>query len=123
MQSKDNHNSPSWSLSRLLLGRPLPNREAKARKLGPFEGVPAMGLDGLSSSAYGPEAALAVLAPAGAASLAWLGWVDGADTGAAGHPLRIVPADASRAYPATAVRIPYRGRTRARPPVSSPRPR
>ena len=34
-----------------------------------------MGLDGLSSSAYGPEAALTVLIPAGAAALAWLGWV------------------------------------------------
>ena len=63
------------SLLRLLLGRPLANREQSARKLGPLEGVPAMGLDGLSSSAYGPEAALAVLIPAGAAALAWLGWV------------------------------------------------
>jgi amino acid transporter len=34
-----------------------------------------MGLDGLSSSAYGPEAALAVLMPAGASSLPWLSWV------------------------------------------------
>jgi amino acid transporter len=63
------------SLLRLLLGRPLANREQSERKLGPFEAVPAMGLDGLSSSAYGPEAALTVLIPAGAAALAWLGWV------------------------------------------------
>jgi hypothetical protein len=34
-----------------------------------------MALDGLSSSAYRPEAALAVLIPAGACSLAWLSWV------------------------------------------------
>jgi amino acid transporter len=62
-------------LLRILLGRPLANREQSERKLGPLEGVPAMGLDGLSSSAYGPEAALTVLIPAGAAALAWLGWV------------------------------------------------
>jgi hypothetical protein len=36
-----------------------------------------MGLDGLSSSAYGPGAALTVLAPVGAVALAWLGWVMG----------------------------------------------
>src|SRR5205823_5286431 len=40
-----------------------------------FEGVPAMGLDGLSSSAYGPEAALTILLPLGAAGLAYIGWV------------------------------------------------
>jgi hypothetical protein len=34
-----------------------------------------MGLDGLGSSAYGPEAALTVLIPLGAASLAYIGWV------------------------------------------------
>jgi amino acid transporter len=62
-------------LLRILLGRPLANREQSERKLGPLEGVPAMGLDGLSSSAYGPEAALTVLIPAGAAALAWLGWL------------------------------------------------
>jgi amino acid transporter len=62
-------------LLRVLLGRPLSNREQSERKLGPLEGVPAMGLDGLSSSSYGPEAALTVLIPAGAAALAWLGWV------------------------------------------------
>ncbi len=34
-----------------------------------------MGLDGLSSSAYGPEAALTILIPLGAAGLSWIGWV------------------------------------------------
>jgi amino acid transporter len=34
-----------------------------------IEGVPAMGLDGPASSAYGPEAALTILIPAGAAGL------------------------------------------------------
>ncbi|MGZ5090655.1 MAG: APC family permease [Burkholderiales bacterium] len=60
------------SLARLLLGRPLANREYSERKIGTFEGIPAMGLDGLASSAYGPEAALTVLIPLGAASLAYI---------------------------------------------------
>jgi amino acid transporter len=60
------------SLVRLLLGRPLANKEYAERKIGTFEGIPAMGLDGLGSAAYGPEAALAVLIPLGAASLAYI---------------------------------------------------
>lgn len=59
--------------TRLLLGRPLANRESRGQQIGVFEAVPAMGLDGLSSSAYGPEAALTVLAAAGAAGLAYIG--------------------------------------------------
>jgi amino acid transporter len=62
-------------LLRLLLGRPLANREYAERKIGAFEGVPAMGLDGLGSSAYGPEAALSIMIPAGAAGLAAMGWI------------------------------------------------
>jgi hypothetical protein len=56
-----------------ILGRRLANREFDERKIGAFEGVPAMGLDGLGSSAYGPEAALAVLIPLGAAGTSYLG--------------------------------------------------
>ena len=41
------------NLFRLLLGRRLANREAEEHKIGAFEGVPAMGLDGLGSSSYG----------------------------------------------------------------------
>jgi amino acid transporter len=63
------------SLLNFVLGRRLANREAEQRKIGAFEGVPAMGLDGLGSSAYGPEAALSILMPLGAASTAWIGWV------------------------------------------------
>ena len=37
--------------------------------------MPAIGLDGLGSASYGPEAALTILMPLGAASLAWVGWV------------------------------------------------
>jgi len=57
------------SLTTLLLGRRLANREAEGRKIGAFEGVPAMGLDGLGSASYGPEAMLTVLAAVGAAGL------------------------------------------------------
>lgn len=57
-------------LARILLGRPLANREGRHEAIGVGEGVPALGLDGLSSTAYGPEAALAVLAVAGGAGLA-----------------------------------------------------
>jgi amino acid transporter len=64
-------------LGSLLFGRRLANREQGQRRIGAFEGLPAMGLDGLGSSAYGPEAALTILMPLGAASLAWIGWVMG----------------------------------------------
>lgn len=57
------------SLTTFLLGQRLANREAESRKIGAFEGIPAMGLDGLGSASYGPEAMLAVLAVAGAAGL------------------------------------------------------
>ena len=56
---------PAMRLIQLLLGRRLANTEETEVKIGPFEAVPDMGLDGLSSSAYGPEAALTVLAPLG----------------------------------------------------------
>jgi amino acid transporter len=58
----------SLSLRRLILGRALPNREREERKIGVFAAIPAMGLDALASTAYGPEAALAILAPLGAAA-------------------------------------------------------
>ncbi len=61
------------SITSALLGRPLANREAEGDKMGVLEGVPAMGLDGLGSAAYGPEAALTVLVPLGAAGLGYIG--------------------------------------------------
>ena len=63
------------SLLRLLLGRRLANEEHVERKISAFEGVPAMGLDGLGSSSYGPEAALTMLIPLGAAGLTYVTWV------------------------------------------------
>jgi amino acid transporter len=59
----------------LILGRRLANQEYVERKINAFEGVPAMGLDALGSSAYGPEAALTILIPLGAAGVAHLGAV------------------------------------------------
>ena len=53
----------------ILIGRRLANEEGRARKITAIEGVPAMGLDGLGSSAYGPEAALTILIPLGAEGL------------------------------------------------------
>jgi amino acid transporter len=57
------------SLAGFLIGRRLANYEAPSRKITVAQGVAAMGLDGLSSSAYGPEAALTILMPVGAAGL------------------------------------------------------
>ncbi len=65
--------SPLAACARLLIGRPLANRESGQEAIGIAEGVPALGLDGLSSTAYGPEAALAILGAAGVAGLAALG--------------------------------------------------
>jgi amino acid transporter len=59
----------------LVFGRRLANQEHEERKIGWAAGVPAMGLDGLGSSSYGPEAALTILIPLGAASLHSIGWV------------------------------------------------
>ena len=56
-------------LTTFLLGRRLANREAEGRKIGAVAGIPAMGLDGLGSAAYGPEAMLTVLAVVGSAGL------------------------------------------------------
>ena len=56
-------------LAGIFIGRRLANRESEGRKITAIEGVPAMGLDGLGSSAYGPEAALTILIPLGAEGL------------------------------------------------------
>jgi amino acid transporter len=61
------------SFTRLLLGRRLASDEQSSQKISVFSGLPALGLDGLSSAAYGPEAALAILLPLGAAGLVFIG--------------------------------------------------
>ena len=44
-----------------ILGSPLASHEEEGQKIGVGAGIPILGLDALSSSAYGPEAALTVL--------------------------------------------------------------
>ncbi len=51
------------SLADRLLGRRLANKEEGEQRIGPLMGVPVLGLDALSSAAYGPETALTVLLP------------------------------------------------------------
>ena len=65
------------SLIKLLFGRPLASDEQTNQKISVLSGLPALGLDGLSSAAYGPEAALAILVPLGAASLSYIGPITG----------------------------------------------
>jgi amino acid transporter len=62
-----------FRLRRLLFGRTLATSEGAERKIGVLAGIPALGLDGLSSSAYGPEAALTILVPLGVVGLVYLG--------------------------------------------------
>jgi amino acid transporter len=62
----------SMSFADFLLGRPLASREERAEKIGPVAGIPIFGLDALSSAAYGPEAALTLLIPLGAAGVAYI---------------------------------------------------
>lgn len=50
-----------------LVGKPLESREEHGQKVGVFAGIPMLGLDGLASAAYGPEAALTLLIAIGAA--------------------------------------------------------
>ena len=57
------------SMWTLLIGRPLPTREASKEQITPFEGLSALSLDALTSVAYGPEAIIVVLAVAGAGAL------------------------------------------------------
>jgi amino acid transporter len=58
------------SLSDWVLGRRLASTEEEEQKIGPLAGVAVLGLDALSSAAYGPEAALTLLIRLGALGLA-----------------------------------------------------
>src|SRR5215469_14600317 len=53
----------------VLFGRPLASYEDQAERIGSAEGIPIFGLDALGSAAYGPEAALTLLIPLGAAGI------------------------------------------------------
>lgn len=56
----------SWQV---LFGRPLRSSEVAKEQITPFEGLPALSLDALTSVAYGPEAIIVVLATAGVGAL------------------------------------------------------
>src|SRR5262249_60271897 len=56
-----------------LLGRPVATAEEEGERVGVTAGIPLLGLDALSSAAYGPEAALTVLLVLGAAGLGYIG--------------------------------------------------
>src|SRR5580700_2169184 len=55
-----------------LFGPPLRSDADREERVGPAAGIPIFGLDALSSAAYGPEAALTLLIPLGAAGIAWI---------------------------------------------------
>jgi amino acid transporter len=48
-----------------LFGKPLATSQERAEQIGVAAGIPIFGLDALTSAAYGPEAALALLIPLG----------------------------------------------------------
>ena len=58
------------TLGDIVFGRRLASAEEGEQKIGPLAGIPVLGLDALSSAAYGPEAALTLLIPLGVLGLA-----------------------------------------------------
>jgi amino acid transporter len=60
------------SLLDLLFGPPLTSDEEREERVGLAAGIPIFGLDALSSAAYGPEAALTLLIPLGAAGIVYI---------------------------------------------------
>jgi len=56
----------------ILLGKALATSDERAEQIGASAGIPIFGLDALSSAAYGPEAALTMLLPLGAAGVAYI---------------------------------------------------
>jgi amino acid transporter len=60
------------SLLDAILGPRLAWWQAEDEKIGAREGIPILGLDGLSSAAYGPEAALTILIPLGVLGLGYI---------------------------------------------------
>jgi amino acid transporter len=55
----------AMNILNLIVGKPLKTSDERAEQIGPAAGIPIFGLDGLSSAAYGPEAALSLLIPLG----------------------------------------------------------
>src|SRR5262245_55660690 len=55
-----------------LLGRPLSTHEEGSQRVGVASGIPMLGLDALSSAAYGPEAAMTLLLPLGTLGIGYV---------------------------------------------------
>src|SRR6202158_5799946 len=60
------------SLIDFLFGRPLASQDERGEKIGHLAGILIFGLGALSSAAYGPEAALTLLIPLGAAGISYI---------------------------------------------------
>lgn len=56
----------------VLVGKPIKTSDERAEQIGPAQGIPIFGLDGLSSAAYGPEAALSLMIPLGLAGVRYI---------------------------------------------------
>ena len=61
------------ALADYLFGRALATDEEGEQRVGVSAGIPMLGLDALGSAAYGPEAALTLLIPLGAAGIGYIG--------------------------------------------------
>jgi amino acid transporter len=60
------------TLRDFVFGRPLSTHEEGEQKVGVAAGIPLLGLDALSSAAYGPEAAMTLLLPLGALGISYI---------------------------------------------------
>ena len=60
-----------------MIGKALSSGEEEGQRVGVLAGIPLLGLDALSSAAYGPEAAMTLLLPLGAAGVAYVGPITG----------------------------------------------
>jgi amino acid transporter len=56
----------------VVFGKPLATSEERAEHIGVAAGIPIFGLDALTSAAYGPEAAMALLIPLGVAGVHYI---------------------------------------------------
>src|SRR5580693_2540499 len=61
------------SITDSIIGKPLATSEERAEHIGVAAGIPIFGLDGLTSAAYGPEAAMTLLIPLGVGGVEY-GW-------------------------------------------------
>jgi amino acid transporter len=61
------------SLRDLLFGKHLASEDEEGQRVGWLAGVPMLGLDALSSAAYGPEAAMTLLIPLGVLGVGYIG--------------------------------------------------